>query len=117
MVSSMKKGACIVDISIDQGGASETSRATTHKDPYYLENGVVHYCVSNIPAAVPLTSTMALTSATLPFISLIALEGVVEVIKNSSSLSLGLNTFHGKVTCRGVAESLGKEYSPPGDLV
>ncbi|NIS75082.1 MAG: alanine dehydrogenase [Deltaproteobacteria bacterium] len=112
MVSAMKPGACIVDISIDQGGAAETSRPTTLKDPYFVTRGVVHYCVTNMPSAVPLTSTWALTSATLPYIKKIASSGINTCLREDPGIKDGLNTYMGNITCRGVAESFSEEYVP-----
>ncbi|RMG59268.1 MAG: alanine dehydrogenase [Deltaproteobacteria bacterium] len=116
MVKAMKRGACIVDISIDQGGAAETSRPTTHADPYYLTHGVVHYCVANIPSAVARTSTKSLTAMTLPFIIEMAEKGVVPALRENSHLRDGLNTFAGRVTHPGVAESLGYNFHEPEAL-
>ncbi|MBI5420151.1 MAG: alanine dehydrogenase [Deltaproteobacteria bacterium] len=117
MLRRMKKGAVVVDISIDQGGSLETSRPTTHASPYFLDEGVVHYCVSNMPAAVPCTSTLALTSATLPYILRLCKAGIVEALRSDLALRAGLNTFRGKVTCEGVARALGKDYTPPDALL
>ena len=113
----MKPGAAIVDISIDQGGSVETSRPTTHAAPYFVEENVVHYCVSNMPAAVPRTSTVALVTATVPYLQAIVRLGVEEALRKDPSLMAGLNTFRGKVTCAGVARALGKEYAPPESLL
>lgn len=113
----MKPGAAIVDISIDQGGSVETSRPTTHAAPYFVEEGVVHYCVSNMPAAVPRTSTVALTSASLPYVQALARHGTVGALRKDPALLAGLNTYRGKVTCEGVARALGKDYTPPETLL
>ena len=113
----MPRGAVVVDISIDQGGTLETSRPTTHKDPFYLEDGVVHYCVSNMPAAVPRTSTIALTEATLPYVKRFARTGVLETLRRSTGLRMGLNTFAGRITCGGVARAFGRPYSAPEPLL
>lgn len=113
----MKRGAAIVDIAIDQGGSVETSRPTTHAAPYFIEEGVVHYCVSNMPAAVPRTSTLALTSATLPYILRLCKSGIAEALRGDAALRSGLNTYRGKVTCEGVARALGLEYTPPETLL
>jgi alanine dehydrogenase len=113
----MKPGSAIVDISIDQGGSVETSRPTTHAAPYFIEERVVHYCVSNMPAAVPRTSTVALASATLPFILALARHRIAGALRKDPALMAGLNTFRGKVTCEGVARALGKEYAPPETLL
>ncbi|HEU5359784.1 MAG TPA: NAD(P)-dependent oxidoreductase, partial [Candidatus Deferrimicrobiaceae bacterium] len=113
----MPRGAVVVDISIDQGGTLETSRPTTHKDPFYIEEGVVHYCVSNMPAAVPRTSTIALTKATLPYVKRFARTGVLESLRRAPGLRAGLNTFAGRITCEGVARAFGREYSAPEPLL
>ena len=106
----MQRGAVLVDIAIDQGGCFETSRATTHLDPVYEVDGVVHYCVANMPGAVPLTSTQALNNATLPYILQIANKGWQQALKDDEGLRNGLNVCQGKVTHQGVAESLGYDY-------
>lgn len=110
MVSRMKKGSVIVDVSIDQGGCVETSRRTTHKDPVYKVDGVVHYCVANMPGAVPRTSTFALTNATLPYALKIAGLGLEEAARKDAALAKGINTYDGKLTNRAVAEALGLKY-------
>ncbi len=106
MVKKMKKGSVIVDVAIDQGGCIETSRPTTFDKPVYVEEGVVHYCVTNMPGAVPHTSTIALTNATFPYILKIANLGLKKAIKSDSALSKGVNTFDGKLTQEGVAKAL-----------
>jgi alanine dehydrogenase len=113
----MPRGAVVVDISIDQGGTLETSRPTTHADPFYVEEGVVHYCVSNMPAAVPRTSTIALTEATLPYVRKFARTGVLNALRKDPGLRAGLNTFAGRVTCEGVAHAFGREYTDPESLL
>ncbi|MGD0546723.1 MAG: alanine dehydrogenase [Terracidiphilus sp.] len=105
MVAGMKKGAVIVDVAIDQGGCVETSRPTSHSNPSYVVDGVVHYCVTNMPGAVPHTSTLALTNATFPYLARIANLGVREALRQDTGLAEGLNTWLGKLTHRGVAES------------
>lgn len=117
LLRNMKRGAVIVDISIDQGGTVETSRPTTHLSPYYVEEGVVHYCVANMPAAVPRTSTVALTQATLPYVLALARDGIEDSLRKSPALRAGLNTFRGKVTCEGVAKAFGREFTPPETLL
>ena len=107
MVRSMGPGAVLVDVSIDQGGAAETSRATTHSNPTYIEEGVIHYCVSNMPGAVPQTSTQALTSATLPFVEAIANYGVAGALSADSALAESLSTYQGKLVRGPVAETFG----------
>lgn len=109
----MRKGAVVVDISIDQGGAFDTSRPTTHDDPYFVEEGIVHYCVTNMPAAVPRTSTLALTASTLPYLVSIARLGVAGAMRADPGLMEGLNSRGGHVTCPGVAKAFGKPYVPP----
>lgn len=117
MVSNMKKGAVIVDVAIDQGGCIETAHPTTHSDPSYVVDGVVHYCVTNMPAAVPHTSTFALTNATFPYVMKLAKSGVNAVIKNESGVREGVNTFKGKVTYPAVAQSLGMSLTPIAQLL
>jgi len=113
MLRTMRPGAVVVDISIDQGGAFETSRPTTHDAPYYVEEGIVHYCVTNMPAAVPRTSTLALTTATLPYIESVARLGVIGALRADAGLLAGLNTWDGNITCPGVAKAFGKPFVPP----
>ena len=112
MVRSMGPGAVVVDVSIDQGGAAETSRPTTHSNPTYIEEGVVHYCVSNMPGAVPQTSTQALTSATLPYVEAIARLGVEGALKADRALAEALSTFDAKLVRGPVAETFGMSASP-----
>jgi len=113
LVSRMKPGAVIVDVSIDQGGCIETSRPTTHADPTYLVDGVVHYCVTNMPGAVPRTSTYALNNATLPHVLALADLGFREALTRDPHLRAGLNVHKGKITYREVAEALGYPYVDP----
>lgn len=112
MVRSMGPGAVLVDVSIDQGGASETSHATSHSDPTYVEEGVLHYCVSNMPGAVPHTSTQALTNATLPYVEDLANRGVAAALAADAGLANSLSTHDGKLVRGPVAESLGIPSSP-----
>jgi len=105
MVSRMKKGAVIVDVAIDQGGCIETARPTSHSNPSFTVDGVVHYCVTNMPGAVPHTSTLALTNSTFPYVMRIANNGVREALKQDAGFAEGLNTWGGMLTCRGVADS------------
>jgi alanine dehydrogenase len=112
MLSYMKKGSVIVDVAIDQGGCIETSKATTHDDPIYEVDGVVHYCVANMPGAVSMTSTIALTNATLPYALLIANKGYSVAVRQHSDLAKGVNIINGKVTYEGVAEAFGLKYTP-----
>ena len=110
MVRSMKKGSVIVDVAIDQGGCVETAHATTHSDPVYEVDGVIHYCVANMPGAVPRTSTIALTNATLPYTKKLASEGFKKAIADPG-LAEGVNVYDGKITYKAVAESQGREYT------
>jgi alanine dehydrogenase len=108
----MGEGAVVVDVCIDQGGISETSRPTTHSDPIYVEEGVVHYCVGNMPGAVPRTSTEALTSATLPYVLKLAASGGLDALREDASLAAGANTINGKLVSEAVAAAQGLEWSP-----
>ena len=117
MVASMKPGSVFVDISIDQGGCSETSRVTTHTHPTYVTHGVVHYCVGNMPGAVPHTSTYALTNATLPYVVALAKKGFAGAIREDPALAKGVNVHEGRVTNRPVAEAHGLEHTPLTALV
>ncbi|HEY0759687.1 MAG TPA: alanine dehydrogenase [Acidisarcina sp.] len=117
MVLKMKKGAVIVDVAIDQGGCIETARPTTHSDPSYEVNGVVHYCVTNMPAAVPYTSTLALTNATFPYVLRLANSGAKAAIESSEAISEGVNTYLGTLTYKAVASSQGKEWTPVRSLL
>lgn len=110
MLSKMQPGAVIVDVSIDQGGCFETSKPTTHQEPTYVIDGVVHYCVANMPGAVPRTSTVALNNATLPFVLALANKGYREAMQNNPHLRNGLNVARGHITHRAVADALGKPY-------
>lgn len=110
LVSQMKRGAVIVDIAIDQGGCLETSHATTHSDPVYVVDGVLHYCVSNMPAAVPHTSTFALTNATFPYLMQLANLGLERAASESAAIAEGVNTYRGHITCAAVAESQAKHW-------
>lgn len=112
MLEIMKPGSVIVDVSIDQGGCIETSHPTTYDDPVYEVGGVIHYCVTNIPAAVPVTSTYALTNVTFPYVLEIANKGFVDAVKENPALAKGVNIYQGKVTHPRVAEAFGMNYSP-----
>jgi alanine dehydrogenase len=112
MVAAMKPGCVVVDISIDQGGCFETSRMTTHSDPTYLVGDVIHYCVGNMPGAVPHTSTYALTNATMPFVIALASKGVEAAAAEDPGLALGVNTFKGSCVYEPVAEAHGLAYEP-----
>jgi alanine dehydrogenase len=111
MLKTMKKGAVLVDVAIDQGGCFETSKPTTHSNPIFTVDGVVHYCVANMPGAVPKTSTLALTNATLPYAVQIANKGWRRAMKENREIKLGANVVKGKVTYQGVADAFGLEYT------
>jgi len=117
MLKTMKPGAVLVDVAIDQGGCFETSRPTTHSEPTFEVDGVVHYCVANMPGAVPLTSTVALTNATLPYAVKIADKGWQAIARVDEGIREGLNVIEGKVTYAGVAEAFGLEYTPVEDVL
>lgn len=117
MIKVMQQGSVIVDVSIDQGGCFETSKATTHQDPTYVVDGVVHYCVANMPGAVPRTSTVALNNATLPFVIALANHGYRDAMRRNPHLLNGLNVCNGKITYRAVAEALGQPYTPAEELI
>jgi len=117
MVGGMKDGAVIADVAIDQGGCFETSRATTHSEPVYVVDGVTHYCVANMPGAVPVTSTKALTNVTLPYVEAIADEGLTAAVARDLSLARGVNVLEGKITYEAVAEAHGLDYTPLEDVV
>jgi alanine dehydrogenase len=117
MIRSMRTGAVAVDIAIDQGGSLETSSPTTHADPYFIEEGVVHYCVTNMPAAVPRTSTQGLANAVLPFLLAFAAKGVAGALRSDDGLLGGLNTHDGRVTCEGVAKAFGKPFLPAREAI
>jgi|TARA_B110001454_G_scaffold110638_1_gene103947 alanine dehydrogenase len=117
MVRKMKQGSVIVDVAIDQGGCCETSRATSHDDPTYVVDGVVHYCVANMPGGVPLTSTFALNNATLPHVIALANKGPERALLDDEHLRAGLNVYKGKVTCKEVADNLGYDYVPSSDAL
>lgn len=112
MLKTMKEGSVIVDVSVDQGGCVETCKPTTHENPTYVVDGVVHYGVANMPGAVPYTSTIALTNATLPYAVQLANQGWKNACKNNSELVLGLNVVDGKIVYEAVAEAFGMEYTP-----
>ena len=117
MLPALKPGAALVDVAIDQGGCFETSHPTTHSDPVYIVDGIVHYCVSNMPGAVPVTSTAGLTNVTLPYVEQIADFGVREAIARSRPLGRGVNVFEGKLTYEAVAEAHGLDYSPLDEVL
>ena len=113
----MKPGAVIVDVAIDQGGCFESSRVTKHSDPVYVQEGVIHYCVGNMPGAYARTSTFALTNATLPYGLMLANKGVEKACRESVALKLGLNMYKGVITFKGVAEAFNMEYKTPESVI
>jgi alanine dehydrogenase len=117
MISGMKEGSVVVDVAIDQGGCFETSHATTHADPVYVVDGVTHYCVANMPGAVPVTSTKALTNATLPYVEAIAERGLRDAVASDPALAKGVNVIEGKLTYEAVAEAHGLDYTPLDDVL
>ncbi|HSK72250.1 MAG TPA: alanine dehydrogenase [Pyrinomonadaceae bacterium] len=117
MLKLIPNGAVLVDVAVDQGGCFETTRPTTHSNPTYYEEGVLHYCVANMPGAVPRTSTFALTNATLPYALELANKGFEAAIKADKGLAEGVNTYAGKLTYQAVAESQRLEYTPLGSLI
>lgn len=112
LVSQMKAGSVIVDVSVDQGGCCETTRATTHSDPVYTVDGVLHYCVANMPGIVPRTSTYALTNVTFPYVLRLASQTIEGAIRSDPGFAKGVNLRDGQVTCRGVAEAHGLRFTP-----
>jgi alanine dehydrogenase len=116
-LSLMKPQAVLVDVAIDQGGCFETSRPTTHSDPTYEVDGIIHYCVANMPGAVPITSTYALTNATLPYVIALADLGAPEAARRDPGLKLGVNVAGGRVTHPAVAEGVGVDYTPPDEVL
>ncbi len=117
MVRGMKDGAVLCDVAIDQGGCAETSRPTTHSDPVYTVDGVTHYCVANMPGAVPITSTKALTNATLPYVEAIADHGLAEAVARDRELARGVNVLDGKITYEAVAEAHALDFTPLEDVL
>ena len=117
MLKTMRKGSVLVDVAIDQGGCFETSKPTTHQDPTYIVDGIVHYCVANMPGGVAKTSTDALTNATLPFVVRLANKGWQHACTQDIHLRNGLNVINGKITCPEVSEALGYTYTDPMDLI
>ena len=116
MIKSMKRGSVIVDVAIDQGGCVETSKPTTHANPTYIVDDVVHYCVANMPGGVPRTSTLALNNATLPFLTKLVNDGYEKTLKNDKNFLAGLNVFKGTVTYKAVADAFGHKYVSPEDF-
>jgi alanine dehydrogenase len=117
MIATMREGAVVVDVAIDQGGCFETSHATTHADPVYVVDGVIHYCVANMPGAVPVTSTRALTNATLPYVEAIANKGLASAVNDDPALARGVNVTDGKVTYEAVADAHDLPYTPLDDVL
>jgi alanine dehydrogenase len=117
MVAGMKEGSVLADVAIDQGGCAETSRPTTHSHPVYKVEGVTHYCVANMPGAVPITSTKALTNATLPYVEAIANYGLAEAVARDGALARGVNVVEGSVTYEAVADAHGLDYRPLEDVL
>jgi len=117
MVRGMKDGAVLADVAIDQGGCAETSRPTTHSEPVYTVDGVTHYCVANMPGAVPITSTKALTNATLPYVEAIADHGLAEAVARDPALARGVNVLDGNITYEAVADAHGLDYQPLEDVL
>jgi alanine dehydrogenase len=117
LLRTMKEGSVLVDVAIDQGGCAETSRPTTHDDPVYTVDGVVHYCVANMPGAVPITSTRALTNVTLPYVEQLADLGPAAAVRSSPELARGVNVLGGRITYEAVAEAHGLEYTPLEDAL
>src|SRR5512133_24290 len=117
MVAGMKEGSVIADVAIDQGGCFETARPTTHSEPVYVVAGVTHYCVANMPGAVPITSTKALTNATLPYVEAIADNGLAEAVARDPALARGVNVLDGKITYEAVADAHGLDFQPLEDVL
>jgi len=117
MLKEMKRGSVIVDVAIDQGGCFETSHPTTHTDPVFEVDGVTHYCVANMPGGVPVSSTKALTNATLPYVEAIADNGLAEAVARDTALALGVNVLDGKITYAPVADAHGLDYTPLEDVL
>jgi alanine dehydrogenase len=113
MLRSMKSGSVLVDIAIDQGGCAESSRPTTHDHPTFIDEGIIHYCVTNMPGAYARTATQALANVTYPYIEALADFGLTEALRRKSALVSGVNVHNGRLTCKAVAEAHGLEYSPP----
>ena len=117
MIKSMKRGSVIVDVAIDQGGCVETSKPTTHGDPTYIVDDVVHYCVANMPGGVPRTSTLALNNATLPFLVKLANKGYQKALREDKNFLAGLNVHKGQVTYKAVADVFGYEYHKAEEVI
>ena len=117
MLKSMKRGSVIVDVAIDQGGCVETSKPTTHANPTYIVDDIVHYCVANMPGGVPRTSTFALNKATLPFLEKLAKDGYKKALKEDDNFLAGLNVCQGSVTYKAVADLFGHKYISPKEII
>ncbi len=117
LLRTMKESSVFVDVAIDQGGCAETSKPTTHDDPVYVVDGVIHYCVANMPGAVPITSTRALTNVTLPYAEALADHGVLDAIRRDPALARGVNVVGGRITYEAVADAHGLEYTPLDDAL
>jgi alanine dehydrogenase len=117
MLKSMKDGAVVVDVAVDQGGSLETSRPTTHEDPIYDVDGIIHYCVANMPGAMPMTSTIALTNATLPYAVEIANKGFARSIHENEDIKKGANIVLGEITYKNVADAFNMTYTPVEDVL
>ena len=117
MLRDMKEGSVFCDVAIDQGGCAETSKPTTHSEPVYEVEGVTHYCVANMPGAVPITATKALTNATLPYVESIVDHGLREAVARDPALALGVNVVDGKITYEAVAEAHNLDYTPLEDVL
>jgi alanine dehydrogenase len=117
MLAGMKEGSVIVDVAVDQGGCFETTKPTSHSNPTYYVDGVLHYCVANIPGAVPRTSTFALNNTTAPYTLKLASKGFEKAISDDPGFLEGVNVYHGKLTCKPVADSLDLQYTPLADAM
>jgi len=117
LLGTMKESSVLVDVAIDQGGCAETSKPTTHDDPVYTVDGVIHYCVANMPGAVPITSTRALTNVTLAYVEQLAELGTMGAVRENPELARGVNTIAGKLTYEAVAEAHGMDYTPLDDAL
>ena len=117
MIATMTPGSVVVDVAVDQGGCVETCHPTTHSDPIFLVDGVIHYCVANMPGAVPRTSTYALSNVTLPYAIKLANQGFAKAVASDPALARGVNTFAGRVTCPGVAEAFNLPYTALQELL
>jgi alanine dehydrogenase len=117
MLKDMRPGTVLVDVAVDQGGCIETCKPTTHEDPTYVIDDILHYCVANMPGAVPYTSTLALTNATLPYAIQLANKGWRQACTDNKELKLGLNIVHGDVVYKGVSDAFGLPYTPVEDVI